>query len=243
MTTLNRREWNTPHMPPTSSHPTESLRLRLLVVGLVVLLLWLLASPAFAHVTIRSDVTAAGGFAVYTVRVPNESETASTVQIEVQMPEGFVAGRYQPKPGWTQTIADGVLTIEGGEIAPGQFEEFRFQARNPEESGSLTFPALQTYDDGEVAEWIGEPDADMPAPVVEIGAAEGDGGGDGNDAEGADDEADEPTEVAAVDEDTELASAVTSEDGGSDVVSILALGVAVLALLAGGFAVIRSGRA
>ena len=76
-------------------------------------------------------------------------------------------------------IEDGVLTIEGGAIAPEQFEEFRFQARNPDASGPISFAAIQTYDDGEVVNWTGEPGSDSPASVVEIGAG-GDGtGGDG----------------------------------------------------------------
>jgi uncharacterized protein YcnI len=128
----------------------------------------LLALPAFGHVTVRTDNAEPGGFAVYTVRVPNESDTGSTIRIEVQLPDGLEASRYQPKPGWNMTIANGVLLIEGGAIAPGQFEEFRFQARNPEAPGAIAFPAVQTYDDGEVVNWTGEPESDTPASVVEI---------------------------------------------------------------------------
>lgn len=144
------------------------MRRTVVVVGLAAAV-GLLALPAFAHVTVAADNTEPGGFAVYTVRVPNESETGTTTRIEIQIPEGLDASRYQPKPDWTMTIEGGVLTIEGGTIAPGEFEEFRFQARNPEEAGPLTFPAIQTYDDGEVVNWTGEPGTDTPAGVVEIG--------------------------------------------------------------------------
>lgn len=139
--------------------------------------LMLLALPVLGHVTVSTDNPSAGGFAVYTVRVPNESETGSTTRIEVQIPERLEASRYQPTPGWNMSIDDGVLVIEGGSIGPGQFEEFRFQARNPEESGDLVFPAIQTYDDGEVVNWTGEPGADTPASVVEISPAEDTDGG------------------------------------------------------------------
>lgn len=145
---------------------------RAVAAPLVIAALVVLAVPALAHVTVRTDDPSAGGFAVYTVRVPNERDDAATVKVQVQMPEGFEASRYQPHPGWTLTLADGVLVAEGGEIGPGQFDEFRFQARNPEEPTELRFPALQTYDDGEVVEWIGEPDADEPAAVVKIVAEE-----------------------------------------------------------------------
>jgi uncharacterized protein len=33
---------------------------------------------------------------------------------------------------------------------------------------TLTFPALQTYDSGEVVHWIGPPDAEEPAPRLTV---------------------------------------------------------------------------
>jgi uncharacterized protein YcnI len=140
-----------------------------------------------AHVTVRTDNDQAGGFAVYTVRVPNESEEGSTVRVEVQIPEGLEASRYEPKPGWTMALADGVLTIDGGSLAPGEFAEFRFQARNPETPGTLSFAAIQTYDDGEVVNWTGAPDTDTPASVVEIVAGEANGEETGSGSEEGDD--------------------------------------------------------
>ncbi|HLU52097.1 MAG TPA: YcnI family protein [Acidimicrobiia bacterium] len=140
-------------------------------------LLFVLASPVGAHVTVSTDNPEPGGFAVYTVRVPNESDTASTIRVEVQIPEGLAASRYEPLAGWSLSLEEGVLVAEGGAIAPGEFVEFRFQARNPDAPGELAFPALQTYDDGEVVEWTGPPDADTPASTVEVGGADGSSGG------------------------------------------------------------------
>lgn len=146
-----------------------------LMVGALILV----GLPAFGHVTVQVDNPEPEGFAVYTVRVPNESDTASTTRVEVRIPDGLEASRYQPKPGWTMSIEDGVLTIEGGPIGPGQFDEFRFQARNPDASGPISFAAIQTYDDGEVVNWTGEPDSESPASVVEIGVGGDDSGGNG----------------------------------------------------------------
>lgn len=136
----------------------------------------LLALPAAAHVTVSTDNPEPGGFAVYTVRVPNESDTASTVSVEVQIPEGLEASRYQPMNGWTMSIEDGVFVVEGGIIAPGEFQDFRFQARNPEEAGELAFAAIQTYDDGETVRWTGEEGSDTPASIVALGGGSEDGG-------------------------------------------------------------------
>ena len=195
-------------------------------VALTGALLLVVALPAFAHVTLRADNTETGGFAKYTVRVPNESDTgASTTSIEVQLPPGFEEARVQPKPGWTLEVRDGVLRITGGAIGPGQFDEFSFTARNPEQPGDLTFPAIQTYSDGFVQNWTGPEDADQPAPRVTISAAA---------ADAAEESA---SEAAAV---TDAAAAA----GGSSAMPVAVAGLVagVLGLVLGGAAFARSGR-
>ena len=200
------------------------------VAAALLALLVVTAVPAFAHVTLRADTTEPEAYAVYTVRIPNESETAATTSVEVQMPDGFEASRYEPVPGWDIAIADGVLTLEATDadaaIAPGEFRDFRFQAQNPAEPGDLVFPAVQTYDDGEVASWTGPEDADQPAPVVTIGTASA-----------ADDEATEATEAGA-DDDAEPASA-TTEDGGAGALTWVALLLGALGTVVGGIALFR----
>lgn len=147
----------------------SSYRGHIVVVLMTLTTMLVLALPAAAHVTVSTDNPEPGGFAVYTVRVPNESDSASTVRVEVQIPEGLEASRYQPLSGWTMSLEDGVYVAEGGAIAPGEFQEFRFQARNPEEAQALAFPAIQTYDDGETVQWTGEEGSETPASVVAIG--------------------------------------------------------------------------
>lgn len=145
-----------------------------LVAGFVIVLI---ALPAAAHVTVAPDNPDPGAFAVYTVRVPNESDTASTVRVEVGIPPGLQASLYRPQDDWTFAWEDDRLVIEGGAIAPGEFEEFRFQARNPEEATTLAFPAVQVYDDGETVNWTGEPGSDHPASEVDIALAGDSGSG------------------------------------------------------------------
>jgi Domain of unkown function (DUF1775) len=48
----------------------------------------------------------------------------------------------------------GTVTWQGGAIEPGEFAEFGFSARPPDEPGTLEFPAIQTYDSGEMVRWI-----------------------------------------------------------------------------------------
>jgi uncharacterized protein YcnI len=238
---------------------------RIALVGASVTTLLMLAVPAWAHVTVRTDNPEAGAFAKYTVRVPNERDDSSTVGVEIELPEGLEAGGYQPVQGWDITIDGGVLSIEGGEIAPGQFQEFSFSARNPEQAGDLEFPAIQIYDDGEEVAWIGEADSDEPAPVVTIAAA---GEGDGADAHGSSGDAQatesaspsedavaseaptpseqaEASEVAQASEPADIgdaqAAAAPAGSGTSSAISWVALALAVIAAILGGAAFARSG--
>lgn len=144
----------------------------------VVAVLVAIPGAAWAHVTVAADNPAPGSFTVYTVRVPNESDTAATVRIELQLPESLASARYQPKPGWDLSIQNGVFVADGGPIAPGEFEEFYLQGRNPEEETTLTFPAIQIYDDGEEVAWTGEAGSDTPASQVQISSEGSEGGSD-----------------------------------------------------------------
>ena len=144
----------------------------------------LTAPAALAHVTVQPTEAVTGSFARFVVRVPNERDDAGTTKVEVQLPESLVSVSFQPKPGWTRTsqtrersapvevfgeeVTDYVATVtwEGGRIEPGEFEEFGFSARVPEDPTTLEFPAIQTYRSGEVVRWIGPEDADEPAGRV-----------------------------------------------------------------------------
>jgi uncharacterized protein len=170
----------------------------------------LAAAPAGAHVTLNPNEAEADSFARFAVRVPNERPDASTTKVVLRLPEGLFFVSFQPKPGWKRTVTMekldppvevfgeqvteriATVTWEGGEIAPGEFDEFGMTAKLPNGAGStLVFPALQTYSSGEVVRWIGAPDADEPAPRVRLTAAAA--------AQPADTTA-EPAEVAAEEE-------------------------------------------
>jgi uncharacterized protein YcnI len=166
-----------------------------LFVGAVAILWMVAAGPALAHVTVQPSEAVAGSFAAFVVRVPTERDDASTIKIEVEFPPlAFVS--FQDVPGWKRTVemrtleepleafgeelteVVGTVTWEGGAIEPSEFEEFGFSAALPEEPTTLEFPAIQTYDSGEVVRWIGPPDSEEPAALVDavdIGAEEGQG--------------------------------------------------------------------
>jgi uncharacterized protein len=152
-----------------------------------------LAPAAAAHVTVQPEEAPAGGFVRLAVRVPNEQEKADTVKVDLLLPPGFVDASYEPVPGWTvevktrklaqpvqtddgpvsEEVGEIVWTARGGQggIAPGQFVDFPLSVQMPgKPGGTLTFKALQTYSNGDVAHWIGPPGSDEPAPQVRITA-------------------------------------------------------------------------
>jgi len=160
-------------------------------VAALVALPWTTAS---AHVTIITygDVEG-GGFATIGFNVPNERDDAATVEVAVQMPPDhpLTSVSVQPKPGWevattTRSVEgeDVVDTItwtasDGAQIDPGEFDQFWVSVGQlPEDVESIDFPALQTYDSGEVVRWIeptepGAEEPEHPAPALALTAAAG----------------------------------------------------------------------
>jgi periplasmic copper chaperone A len=150
----------------------------------------LLAPSAAAHVTLNPNAVPADSFSRFAVRVPTE-RGVPTVKVTLRIPEGLTFVSFQPKPGWTRTVQMvklakpitmegetvtervGTVTWSGGSIGPGEFDEFGLSAHVPNSPArELVFPAVQTYSNGEVVRWIGDPDADEPAPRVKLEAAE-----------------------------------------------------------------------
>ena len=148
----------------------------------------LLAVPAAsAHVTVNPRTVQADSFARLAIRVPDEAEDAQTIKVTVQLPASVSFVSFQPKPGWKRTVTmmklakpitndEGetvterisTVTWEGGQIAPGEFDEFGLSAKVPAAQGKLVFPAVQTYSNGDVVRWIGDHDSDTPAPRVTV---------------------------------------------------------------------------
>src|SRR3954470_22329866 len=157
------------------------------------------AGIASAHVSVSSPDAAAGGYGKIVLRVPNESDTASTVKIRVQLPTKTPLGSVstQPVPGWTatttkaplnppvkdddgNTISEAVSVVEfdaapGGGIGPGQFQEFSLSGGPFPDAASLTFPVVQSYSDGSETAWIeptveGQGEPEHPAPVLKLSA-------------------------------------------------------------------------
>ena len=215
----------------------------------------LAAGPAFAHVSVDPSEANQGGYDTLTFKVPNEKDDASTVQVEVEIPtdEPIASVSVQPVPGWTATVTktplsspvetdDGQvseavskITWSGGEIQPGQFQQFPVSMGPLPKADEIVFKTLQTYSDGDVVRWIeatpasGE-EPEFPAAVLTLAKV----------AEGADHHA--ATADAGTADDEAAASSDDHDDSSSDTLAIVAIVVAALGVILGGVALVRTGR-
>ncbi|GAB6897609.1 YcnI family copper-binding membrane protein [Kineosporia succinea] len=163
------------------------------------------AAAAQAHVRVTPDNTAEGGYSRLTFRVPNESDTAGTTEIEVSLPTDTPFSSVMTKPvnGWTAEVTESDLpepvdldgtTVtkaatkvtwtadKGTQINPGEYQEFSISVGPLPKSGTtIELPTKQTYSDGEISDWNeptveGADEPENPAPTFEVTAADATGG-------------------------------------------------------------------
>ncbi|MCE7083392.1 YcnI family protein [Streptomyces sp. ST2-7A] len=199
------------------------------------------AGTASAHVTVDPSEVPGGGYRTVNIKVPNERDDASTVEVELYLDTDHPVASVmpQPVPGWDieieTTELDEPLEMHGrqitevpsrivwsgGEINPGMFQQFPVSmGRLPSDVDRLVLNAIQTYDSGEVVRWIDEPtdDAEHPAATLTLTPAADDhdhSHGDDADADEAAD-TDTDTEQTAAGDDGDDAHGSAAESGTSD---------------------------
>jgi uncharacterized protein YcnI len=175
----------------------------------------LLAAPASAHIspTIRS--APAGSYATFSLQVPHGCGDGNTNRLEVKIPDGITSVTPEAVPNWTVTrttealnppVDDGeggtitertaTITWAGGPLPHDQLLLFGLSVKLPDTPGEqLSFPVLQSCDNGEQTDWIeipkdGEEEPEHPAPTIELTEATGDHHG-GDEAAASSDESDD----------------------------------------------------
>jgi periplasmic copper chaperone A len=161
--------------------------------------LMLAAQTIAAHVTLETTRAAPESTYKAVLRVGHGCDGSPTTSIRVRIPEGMIAVKPMPKPGWTieikkgkyerpydyfgETLSEGVTEIgwSGGELPDKYYDEFVFRGRltNFEPGRVLSFPIVQECTEG-AHRWIEIPAAgqdpdelDEPAPqltIIEKGA-------------------------------------------------------------------------
>ncbi|MFB2585048.1 YcnI family copper-binding membrane protein [Herbiconiux liukaitaii] len=231
---------------------TTRSRARLATLGAASALLTaaavVLAAPlaASAHVRVDPSTATPGSYTTLTFKVPNESATASTNRVSVDLPTDtpFSSVSYQPVPGWTAEVIEGALpepvTVgeatlteaplsvvwtadDGIGIEDGQFQEFPISVGPVPDTHEVVLPAHQSYTDGTVVDWVDEPlasgeEPEHPAPVLAI---DQDAADEGHGAHGA---AAGDASVTAGDADASSASASGSASGSGDLSMGLGIG-------------------
>jgi uncharacterized protein YcnI len=148
-------------------------------------------TPTAAHVTLETQEARVGEPYKAVLRVPHGCESAATTALRVRIPDGVIADKPMPKPGWTLAttngkysktytffhnakLSEGVTEISwsGGKLPDAWYDEFVFQgflAGDLEAGTKLYFPVVQECEKG-VNRWIeipaaGKSPADYPEPA------------------------------------------------------------------------------
>jgi uncharacterized protein YcnI/copper(I)-binding protein len=139
-----------------------------------------LAAPACAHATLESQRAVIGASYKGVVRITHGCEGTATTKVRVVMPEGIIAVKPMPKPGWTLAVVKGPyahaykfmhggelsagtkeVTWSGGQLPDDNYDEFTFSGFVADSltPGTMTyFPVYQDCEKGAYA-WV-----DTPAP-------------------------------------------------------------------------------
>lgn len=148
-------------------------------------LAFLACGTAAAHVTVDAPGAQQGKYGVITLRVPTESDTASTTALTVAVPN-LKSARTEPIPGWSAKIDKNekseitaiTWTAEPGNpgVGPGQFQRFAIAGGPLPAQEAVSFPAKQTYSDGKVVDWNqpeGKDGAEPEHPAPSLTLAKG----------------------------------------------------------------------
>jgi uncharacterized protein YcnI len=155
-----------------------------------------IASPATSHVTLEQREATIGGPTKLTFRVPHGCEDQPTTTLRVLIPEGFIAAKPMPKPGWTLDVSQGdyakahdyfhgVKLSKGtkeivwkGSLPNDYYDEFvvsGFVGRDFKADAILYFPVVQECPNGGVHRWVEVPaagqngsDLKEPAPGIKL---------------------------------------------------------------------------
>ena len=134
-----------------------------------------------AHAVVFPKRSTHGAYEKYVLRVPNEKDVATT-RVEIRFPAGLRVVSFGEVQGWQlEEVRDSANAVIGavwtGTLPPERFVEFPFVAVNPKEDATLTWPAYQTYANGERVDWVGADGSDKPASQTKIATQSDAGGG------------------------------------------------------------------
>jgi uncharacterized protein YcnI len=172
------------------------ITIRTLALGTFASLCVAMSSVAHAHVTLESREAPVGANYKAVMRVPHGCDGTATTSVRIRMPEGFIAVKPMPKPGWkldvvkgkypkTYNLQHGVTLTEGvtevawsaGNLPDAYYDEFVFTgtiADDLKAGQTIYFPVVQECEKG-VHRWIEIPagghdhgETREPAPALRL---------------------------------------------------------------------------
>lgn len=161
-----------------------------------------LSSWASAHPSLETKEAKVGSGYKAVISVPHGCDGAPTTEVSIDIPEGVIAVKPMPKPGWKLSLQNGAyartynfyhgekkskgvkqVTWSGGELPDEYFDQFvlsTFIAGELPPGGKIAFPVTQKCSKGELR-WhdIAGPGVDAhslahPAPQLLLVAGDGD---------------------------------------------------------------------
>jgi uncharacterized protein YcnI len=240
---------------------------RLAVVPVAGALALAVVGPASAHVTVSPSTTEAGAYSILTFSVPHGCDGSATTKLTIKLPEDVVEATPTRNPFYdvakvTKKL-DTPITAEDGDQITEKVDQIVYTAKTPLPDGqrdafevsmqipegdagkTLTFPAIQTCEQGETA-WTEVPAAgaptdsvEHPAPAFQVTAA---GGTEASTA--ASPAADTAGDTAGDSTPTDTSAAAAAPDDDGNGLGIAGLVAGLLGLVLGGIALARTrGRA
>ena len=123
---------------------------------LLLVLATALVPPVAAHAVIIPNKSVTGEEQEYTIAVVGEKDNP-TVEVEVLIPRGFKIVKVFDVEGWDEHVKNSSngsgIVIWKGKLELDETAKLRIRLRNPDEEGLYKFTVIQTYYDGEEAEW------------------------------------------------------------------------------------------
>jgi uncharacterized protein YcnI len=144
------------------------------------------ATPAAAHITLENRQASPGSYYKAVFMVAHGCAGSATIGIRVRIPEGVIAVKPMPKPGWTietvkgaypesyqlhgRSVSEGVREVvwSGGKLADDRYDEFvlsGYLTGSLKPDSTLYFPVVQECEQG-VSRWIEIPQDGKPAHDV-----------------------------------------------------------------------------
>ena len=165
--------------------PIRVVRLSALLAAII-----MLPALAAAHITLEQREASIGAPIKLTFKVPHGCDGSPTLKLRVRIPDGVIAVKPMPKPGWTLDVVSGKYDktyefFHGAKLSEGvkeiawtgslpdqYYDEFvvsGFLAADLKAGERLPFPVVQECEKG-VHRWIEIPaagkDTKEPAPAI-----------------------------------------------------------------------------